>query len=86
MMIRQIISLAALAGILMTATAYMVLEPADIARRLVAVHGAARAAVLAQQGTGAAMMGLIPEQLMRGALYLVGGVAVGPAARLAGDR
>ena len=85
-MIRQIISLATLAGILMTATAYMVLEPADIARRLVAVHGAARAAVLAQQGTGAAMLGLIPEQLMWGAPYLVGGLAAGLAARLAVHR
>lgn len=82
-MIRQTSSLAALAGGLMTGFAYLTLEPAAVAHRLVAVHGLSRAAELAEQGTGAAMVSLIPAQLAWAAPYLAAGAVAGLLARFA---
>lgn len=80
---RQIASLTLLAGALMLACGYAAMEPAVIAQRLVAVHGVARAVDLAPQGTGPAMVSLIPAQLAWAGPYLVVGALAGLLARVA---
>ncbi len=82
-MIRQVASLTILAGAGILLGAHAMLGAADIAPRLIAVHGLERAATMAHAGTGHVMENLIWTQLRWGAPYLLAGAVLGLVGRFA---